>query len=389
MKILLLQPASNWHHPYAETPSLALLSLGTLAKREGHKVRVYHLDIDSIDLKEELTKWQPDIVGITCNTFQVKSAREIAQTVRRVSPSIKVMVGGPHAIAWDGEADKVVVGEGENQWLEIIAGKPLANFEELYPLDYGLVDMRRFSGVSPMGAVPSMVVFGSRGCPYQCIFCNTPVFWGSKVRYRSPENILEEVEFLHKRYGIQEVFFQDDTFNANHKWAGAIFDGLIARGLSKEMVFRIDCRVNEKLLTEDFVKHAQAAGVWNMFFGLESGSQKVLDACHKGIKVEEIRRAIRLTKQYGIKAQCSFIVGLPGESHETLTETQALIADIKPWMIGWGYATPFPATQYTKWVTGKGYRLHVDYANYVYGKLMVRTDDLTHDALAAFPGFKN
>ncbi len=381
MRILLLQPSMNWDHGYAESPSIALLTLGALARQHGHEVKVQHLDIDELDMT-----FKPDMVGITCNTFQVKSARELARTFKG---KCKVVVGGPHAIVWDGEADEVVVGEGESKWLQIL-GQPSIDLIDDIPLpDYSLVDMSRFSGVSPMGATPSMVLFGSRGCPGRCTFCNTPIFWGNKCRYRSPESIVNQIAMLNREYGIQEIFIQDDTFNVNWPWAKEIFERIISKGLHKKMVFRIDCRANEKMLTSSFLGLAAKAGVWNIFLGIESANQGMLDRMQKHITVEEYRRALRLIPEFGMKVQASFIIGLPGETWETIAETQRFIDETKPWMIGAGFATPFPGTEFDKYVTEHGQKLKVDYADYAYGQIMVRTDELSYEDLASFKGYQH
>lgn len=386
MNITLIQPKMNWNHPYVESPSVALLTLASIAKQHGHAVRVYHLDIDQLDLSKE----NADIVGITVNTFQVKSARAIAREVRQRSPRAKIVVGGPHAIVWDGEADVVVKGEGENQWLKILGeNKQYATIDEIPLPDYSLVDIGRFSGVAPMGAVPSMVLFGSRGCPGRCTFCNTPLFWGRPVRYRTPGSIVAQIKQFHDDYGAQEVFIQDDTFNANREWSTAILEGIIKLKLNRDMVFRIDCRANEKMLTEDFLKLAAKAGVWNIFLGIESGSQKILDGIKKRITIAEYRRALRLIPQYGMKVQASFIIGLPGETWETLTETQNFINETHPFMMGAGYATPFPGTEFDQYVTEHKQKLPVDYADYVYGQPIIRTDALSYEDLASFRGYHN
>ncbi len=121
MRILLVQPEFNAGKRLPETPSRALLILGTLAKNAGHEVKIVHLDIDEIDWS-----WKPEIVGITVNTFQVKSARKVAKTAR--NRNAKVIIGGPHASAWDrktdGEVDKIVTGEGENVWLDYLGEFP-------------------------------------------------------------------------------------------------------------------------------------------------------------------------------------------------------------------------------------------------------------------------
>jgi radical SAM superfamily enzyme YgiQ (UPF0313 family) len=391
MKILLIQPKTNWGHPYCESPSVALLTLGAIAKQYGHEVTVKHLDIDLFDPTKSL---EYGLIGITCNTFQVKSARETIQGIRKYNSKSKIVLGGPHAIAWDnqkdGQVDKVVVGEGENAWLSILgANRQYESIDEIPLPDYSFVDMSRFSGVAPMGAVPSMVLFGSRGCPGKCIFCNTPVFWGSKARYRNPKSIVDQIAMLHHDYGMQEVFIQDDTFNANWPWAKEILERIIARGLHKKMVFRIDCRANEVLLTEAFLKLAAKAGVWNIFLGIESASQAMLDRMRKHITVEEYRRAIRLIQQYGMKVQASFIIGLPGETWETIAETQRFIDETHPFMIGAGYATPFPGTEFDKYVTEHGQKKIVDYGDYIYGQILTRTDELSHEDLASFRGYQN
>jgi len=385
MRILLVQPDFNTGKRLPETPSRALLILGTLASQRGHDVKIVHLDIEEIDWK-----WKPEIVGITVNTFQVKSARATARLAK--NHNAKVIVGGPHACAWDmkvdGKVDKVVIGEGENVWLEFIGAEPdIKTIDDIPIPDYSLVNLDRFSGISPVGATPSLALMASRGCPYQCTFCNTPLFWGKKVRYRAPQSVVGEIELLHNQYGIDEIFFQDDTFNLNHKWAFEIFDGLIKNGLHKEMLFKIDCRVNENLLTREFLDKAREAGVWNIFFGIESGSQQMLDHMKKGIMVSEIKRAVALTHEVGIQSQCSFIVGMPGETLRTLATTDALIKEIKPSFYGWVFACPFPGTELDKEVTARGHKVNGDYSEYCYGKVYCRTDMLDYKELEAFKGF--
>lgn len=387
MNILLIQPHLNWSHPWCESPSTALLILGTLAQNKGHRVKILHLDIDRVDIGAELKAWQPDIVGITVNTFQVKSARMIARQAKEYGA--KVVVGGPHACVWDGEGDEVVVGEGENRWLEILGEQPgIKTINDIPPLDYSLVDLKRFTGISPMvGAVPSMAIMASRGCFGHCTFCNTPVFWGRKVRYRSPQLVVDEVEELHKRWGMREVFFQDDTFNISDVWAGCIFEEIIKRKLNKEMIFRICGRVNEKLVTKEYLDLAFRAGVWNIFYGIESGSQYMLDRMKKHITIEEIKRAIKMTHEAHITTTCSFIIGLPGESWGTLQETDQLINEIKPYHYGGGYACPFPKTAFRDEVVRNGHIKDMDFGEYTYGMLIVRTEKLDYEELSNFKGF--
>ena len=387
-KILLVQPRYNYIRDFLEAPSMALLILGTLAESEGHQVKLLHLDIDKVDLRHELLSFAPDILGITVNTFQVKSAKRVIEVARSVSSSIKIVVGGPHAAFEEWSADLVVIGEGENVWLEILeAERRISSVDDVPLLDYDLVDVQKFRGHPPRWVTPAMIVMTSRGCPFQCTFCNTPVFWGKKVRYRAPELVVAEIEWLYVAHGVREVTFQDDTFNLNHAWAMEVFDRVIEKGLSEEVLFRITSRVNEKLVTKEFLDLACEAGVWQIFYGVESGSQYMLDRMKKGVTVAEIKRAVAMTKEAGIAVYCSFVVGLPGETVGTLTETRDLIEEIQPDSYNWAFACPFPGTEFEREVTAAGHKLNVPFEEYGYGNLLARTDELTFEHLLYFDGF--
>jgi len=395
VKILLVQPQNNYGRFIPESPSRALLLLGTLAKQRGYDVRIEHIDlIDHDGYGNILTEYKPDILGVTVNTFQVKSARLAIMQAKQKLPDVKIIIGGPHTIAWEDmpayPVDKKVIGEGENEFLKFIGAEPdIKDINDIPIPDYSMVDLSRFCGIVPMASPPDIAIMASRGCPFNCIFCNTPVFWGKKVRYRDPLLVVGEVEMLHKKWGMNEIFFQDDTFNLNHTWAYEIFEEIIARKLNKDMLFKLACRVNEKMLTEDFLDMAYRAGVWSIFYGCENGDQEMLDRMHKGITLEEIRRAVRITHEAKISSQCSFIVGMPGETWETLTETGDFIREIQPRRYGFSFACPFPGTEFDRQVTESGHKKILDYAEYGYGKIMVRTDELDFDFFEAFRGYPN
>ena len=374
MNILLVQPKQNSNVKYCESPSQALLILGTLAKQRGHEVIIHHSDIDGKPNME----WA-DMVGITSNTFQCRNAAELYHEAKELDK--QVVVGGPHAKYgnWNGTG---VIGEGENAWLELLGETPnIKTIDDVPWPDYSLVDIRRFAGIKLVGAYPQMAIMASRGCPYECIFCNSPLFWGKKVRYRNPESVVEEVQRLHIDYGINEVYFQDDTFNINHAWAEEIFRGIIDKGLNKTMCFKIACRVNEKLITKEFLDLAYKAHVWCIFLGVESGSQKMLDTMKKGITVEESRRAIRMAKESHIRLQASFVIGLPGENLKTLRETEQFIKNNLMYLAGASIATPFPGTEFDRIITEKGHKKDTPYEEYQYGMCVVRTDVLDYDEL--------
>jgi len=385
LNILLIQPESNSPTPRF-APSQALLILGTLAQDRGHKIKILHIDTWDRSLVTHLETFRPDIVGITVNTYQVSSARYAVDMVRTFGKSVRIVIGGPHAEWFDREVDERIIGEGENKWLALLGYEPMT---ELPPINYGLVNLNDFTGITPVWATPSTCMMASRGCFSKCTFCNSPLFWGTKVRLGKPEYIISELWRLHNNWKVKEMTFQDDTFNASVKWATEILERIIATGLNDKMIFKVMWRVSEKLITQELLDLAKKAGVRNIFYGVESGSQVMLDRMKKGITVPEIRRAFDMTHKMGITTIASFIVGLPGETWNTIWETQRLISKIKPTYLGWGYFVPFPGTEATKEAASKGHIKNIDYGHYAAGKLYARTDEMTLEDLKEFGGFNN
>ena len=415
MRVLLVSPKYNHPRGFEEYPSGALVSLGTIAKRMGHEVRCLHLELGD-DLLRELFAFAPDIVGVTTTTVQVKSAREVVQQTkwwsRWANQNVLVLAGGAHVSALGQEflfncprLDAVCIGEGETAWMQVLKGNPIGEVVNMLTRDGGsngymapdldaisflpelsLFDLGRFSGAMPPGPRPSMFIMGSRGCPFECIFCQNA--WGRKVRYRSPESIIAEIRHLRSQ-GIKEIFFQDDNFNLNHDWAKEVLSRIIACGLN-DIAYRLVFRGNEKLVTGELLHLARQAGVWIIFYGVESLSQKMLDGMKKGLTVGEIERAVRLTQEAGIKVQASFVIGLPGETRETIKETVAGIRELAPDFYGCTPAMPLPGTELMRMVREKGHLVSDDYDDYMLGQVVCGTDELSaEDISRAMSSFRD
>jgi anaerobic magnesium-protoporphyrin IX monomethyl ester cyclase len=414
MRVLLVCPHGNIPSPIEGYPSGALLLLGSMLHEKGHEVSIVQMINDKIDntgIEEYVRKFMPDIVGITMNTYQTKSAREVSQAVKKFSSQIMVVTGGPHpsALKLDTfrdfpDIDVVVYGEGEETFMEIIDGKSLSEIqgicygETINPprpfiqdFDYvplpnldligGKEGLQRYHGPYPRGPMPSMFIMASRGCFGRCKFCNTPVFWGSRVRTRKPEAIVNEIEWLHRTYGIREIYFQDDTFNANRKWAETVLNLIIERGLNKEVLYRLCFRVNEPLITYELLKLAKRANVWMIFYGTENGNQEMLKSMGKNIKIEEIERAFRMTHEVGIKTITSFLIGNIGETKKTIYDSIALAKRLKPYVAGFSIAIPFPDTVLRVEMKEKGHLLEENYDLYGADRCVTRTDELTSEEM--------
>ena len=394
-------------------PSGAALLLGTILKRRGHEVKVLNSIGDRLDLKDIIKiveEFKPQVIGITVSTYQIKQTLHISIRVKRLFPSTLIVIGGAHVSAIGGsilekffDVDIAVLGEGEEALVKIVEEEPLKSINNIvyrnkgeiietkrssspieldtlpFP-DLSLVNLNRFSGPYPVKKTPSMFIMASRGCPFNCTFCCKPIY-GNTVRFHSPEYVIELVEYLNKKHNIKEVYFQDDTFNLNRRWAVTIVEGLLKKNLNKKMTFRASSRVNENLVDLEWLNLLKKSNFWLLYYGVESGDPEMLIRIQKGITVEEVKRAFSLTRQAGIKTESSFILGLPGETIDTIKASINLWKEIKPFAGGFSRAVPFPGTQMEIEVRSKGYIKYSKYEDYTMKETMVRTEALTYEEL--------
>jgi anaerobic magnesium-protoporphyrin IX monomethyl ester cyclase len=188
---------------------------------------------------------------------------------------------------------------------------------------------------------------------------------------------MAEIELLYRDWGIKDLMFQDDTFNANRQWADRLLDLIIAGGYNKKLVFRVAMRVNEKMVDLDLLKHLKAAGVWIVYYGIENGNQDMMDRMHKDITVEEVKRAFVLTKGVGLKVEAGFLIGMPGETPQTIQDSCNLWKTIKPYWGGFSRVIPFPGTPFSREVKESGHLLSEDYENFQPSSMVVRTDAMS------------
>ena len=411
-KILLVNPPQN-HQDFSTKPmypSGALLLLGTMCKEKGHDIKIYDGAVDNESLYEVVINFKPDIIAITVNTFQVKYTQKYLDIIKSINiiksidDDILTVIGGPHPSAIGLQslsdfinADIIVMGEGEFTFLDIVEGKPLHEIKGIcydgkrtpdrphtqtldhIPLtDLSMVDIDKYSGMSD--GSKSMFIMASRGCPFKCTYCNKSVF-GSKVRFRKPEAIIAEIKWLHEQYGINYIYFQDDTFNLKRTWITEILNLIIDNGLNKNISYMAPFRANENLVDVELLELAKKANFKTIFYGVESGNQQMLNRMRKGLKIKEIKRAFRLTHAVGIKTVAAFIMGLPGETTATIKDTLELWQTIKPTYSGFTIATPFPNTPFENEIKNKGHILNSNYNEYRCGGSYIQTDELTKDEL--------
>lgn len=374
-------------------PPLGILYLAAVAERAGHEVRVWDADVNNTPLKGlvgDVRLFDPQLVGISLTTPQVPAAFELTTALRQALSDVPIVVGGPHPSARAAEIFRdlppvsyAMVGEGEAAFLQLLEylsaqrgiesvgslcyrtdGQvrlndrvPLLDDLDALPLPaYHHVEpwIHKYPATFPSRGRPSLHLMATRGCPFNCGFCSNAVF-GRTVRFRSPDSVLDELEFLDRHFGVREVFFQDDTANVRRSWFEDMCEGLMRRGFHRRMQFKIPFRVNERLLDLELLKLARQAGFWMIFYGVESGDQGILDRVGKDITLSEVRRAFRLTSDANLCSVAAIMVGNLGETRETAAKSLALLKEVMPDYPSFSIAYAYPGTRFLHEARAEGF----------------------------------
>lgn len=390
MKIILTVPPNiHYIEPYAYIeadksntirPCLGLLYIAAAVKDiPGMDVRIIDASVDGLSLEDmELffTREAPELVGFSVLTFNLLNCMEVSKIIRKCSPQTKICFGGWHPTLYPRETlafdfvDYIVIGEGELTFRELVkvhqdgknpAEKQLAgieglgyktsggqiminpsrevvkNLDELPLPAYDLVDATKYSHLlACSGQVVNIMT--SRGCPHRCIFCDLR---RTTYRYRTPVNILEEIRFWVER-GVNEFFIQDDNFTINRKRTIEFCRLLTDANL--DIKYKISSRVD--CIDDEICQYLKNSGCYRIYFGVESGSQKVLDYLEKGITIHHIKTAFKAAHQYDIDCCAYIMIGVPSETEEDIRLTMSLIKEIKPNHLHCSICTPMPRTYF-------------------------------------------
>ncbi|MFH1647637.1 MAG: radical SAM protein [Chloroflexota bacterium] len=373
MKITLINPLQSTSYPQ---PPVGLALIAAVLEKQGHRVTL--LDANALGLRPEAAAARvgdADIAGLTAMTPTISAAISLASHLKQVRPRLTVILGGAHAtllpeetLTSAPEIDIIVRGEGEEtvvellqaiearQPLESIAGisyrtdgkisgtpdrPPSVNLDTLpYPA-YHLLSWKRYKPHPPHGlAMPFAAVVTSRGCPYRCAYCSKPVF-GAKFRAQSPGRVIDEIAYLHDRFGVKEIAFYDDSFTLDKERVQKIAEKIIGSGM--KMAWTCETRVN--LVDRQLLLNMKRAGCYAVAYGIESGSAEVLKTLRKDITLEQVEEAVRHTREVGLQVIGYFMVGSPGETPETIRQTIDYAKKLKVDYAQFSVTTPFPGTE--------------------------------------------
>ncbi len=358
-------------------PPLGLAWIASVLERFGHKVKVIDTVILRTGLKDliaEIRSWHPDVLGISIQTPTSLKAYRAIKEVKREFPDLPVIAGGIHATymydeALNAGADVVVRGEGEYTALELIntieksglnpeslrrvkgivfrvEGKDVVtpprpfimNLDELPWPAHHLLPMDKYLVLGKKLRVAH--VMASRGCPYGCIYCITSYYWGRRIRFRSAENVLNEVEYLVDRYGINQVAFTDDELIVNRRFMYEFIKGIKERGL--DITFSCGGRVDH--VDREYLKFLFNNGCVALYFGVESASQETINKIGKGITIDQAVKAFKWANELGCFTMASFILGFPWERIDDMKETVRFAIKLNPSYAQFTALTPYPGT---------------------------------------------
>ena len=217
----------------------------------------------------------------------------------------------------------------------------------------------------------------SRGCPFQCIFCSSSRFFGKKYRTRTTKNVVDEMEYLVSEYKPRSIEFSDDEFTLNRKRVEEICDEIKSRGL--DIGWACSSRVDT--ISRSLLKKMKRAGCFLIYYGIESGSQRILNFIKKGIRIDQIVKAVRWTKEAGIKALGSFIIGFPDETREEIEETIKFSKKLNLDYAQFSIATPYPGTELYQIAKRNGLLLTNDWSEYTAARPVMKMRKLSSEEL--------
>lgn len=383
MKVLFVHPrGNNWLGEMKDIssvfnimPPLGMMSIAAYLEERGVTtafIDCYARPLPLDELVAEIVRQAPDVVGFSCTTSSFLEGYRIAERLKDVLPQARTVFGGAHASSFGvtlldrfPAIDYLVIGEGESTFYELLTsgfrdvgqvpgigyrengrGRQTAARELIVDLDtLPFPAYRRLPGFPrrynlPLFSypkAPNTSVISSRGCPYQCSYCDRSVF-SRGFRFNSPEYIVEHMAMLHRDYGIRHVFFYDDLFTFDRSRV----ERLCALLEAKRVPVTYNCIARLEHVDEELVRLLKRSGCWQVNFGIESGDPEVVKRHRKFYGLDAVGEKLRMVKTAGLRVKGLFMIGLPGETAVAIRRTIDYALSLPLDEINVTKFTPFP-----------------------------------------------
>lgn len=413
MDVVLVNPFPENAYGTNETTIEPPLGLGYLASIvESNNLSCQIIDANVLRLRltnvmAEVKKAKPKIVGISVNLFTYQIALKLANRIKKSSPKTVVILGGPTPTSTPRKtmdacnADAVCIGEGEDTLSEIldryrkgghlfrnvagimyrsdkkvIQNKPREFIQDInklpFPAYHLFPNLKKYK--SRTVKKPFAPILTSRGCPFHCVFCSKDVF-KFVCRMRTPENVINEVDMLVNKYGVKQIDILDDNFTLNKERVKKILDLLIKRKYN--LYINLQSGVRTEGIDQTVINKMKRAKIFKIPFGVESGDPVILETIRKQLDLKRVLRCTKMAKKAGMKVYGFFIIGLPGDTPETMQRTIDFAIKMNPNIANFSMAIPFPGTELYNMVKQNGkFLVNMDdgidagfYANQVFYEL--------------------
>ncbi|MEW6042030.1 MAG: radical SAM protein, partial [Elusimicrobiota bacterium] len=378
MKIFLIFARKSRVDSYISP--IGIMSLAAVLRQKGyHDIRLFDMAFHTIDtIVNSCIVEKPCVIGLSLDSIGFENGCMLLDEIKSKYKDAVYVIGGVHPSIFPKEsllktgADVAVIGEGEATIRHVVdairdkrgfwnikgtafidKGKYIENpprefIEDLDSIPFPareLLPMERYLRSRPDMPMlyPTITIFASRGCRANCIYCQPVVraLFGKKMRHRSVANIISEIVSLKEKYSFKNLYFTDDELLFNGRdWIEELCTAFIERKLN----LRWTCQARVDQIDEELVKLLKRSGCYAIGFGVESGSQKILNYMRKGYKEAHIDRAFEACRRNKIITTCNLMVGTPGESHETIQESIKMLKRIKPNLVRISITTPTPGS---------------------------------------------
>jgi radical SAM superfamily enzyme YgiQ (UPF0313 family) len=390
-------------------PPLSLATIGAVLEEDGRTVKIVDCPAQEISwhgLTQVITTFLPDVVIWSTGTPSIQSDLSLAAVVKGCNNRIATAVFGTHVTVFDKQSLEsfpeltyiirnepemtvrdLVRSLAEGSPLEGVSGltfrsetgavvanpsRPFIEDLDSLPLpSWHLLDLNRYR--LPLKGKGFLMVAPLRGCPFNCSFCTCQTYYGKRLRKRSLESVIKEIEHGIEQFGIRDFFFWAETFVVDKDYVEQLCSAIIERGLS------IAWTSNSRVDTVDLplLRLMAQAGCWMISFGIESGSQDVLDESHKGTTPEQAFKAVSAAHEVGIKTVGHFILGLPGETRESLEDTIEYARKLHLDLAQFYCAVPFPGSRLYERALQEGWIAHPDFKTFNQDHALMRLPTIT------------